>query len=127
MSTFLFNFKRQFASIVESGDKTQTIRKTRKDGRRPVVGDMVKLYTGLRTRKARLLRSAAVVRCRAVQMWYADYCIIVDGQRLTPGEATAFAKADGFPGVSEMVEWFRGIHYNMDGIFEGFVTEWAKP
>lgn len=131
MNTFLFNFKSQFAPLVEAGVKTQTIRQTRKDGRRPVPGDVVKLYTGLRTRGARLLRTALVVRCRSVRMWYDEECIhevgiIVDGHQLDQAEATALAQADGFTCLNAMLNWFDKTYPG--GTFDGFITEWEpKP
>lgn len=52
---FLINFKQQFAEMVESGEKRQTIRRERKGHRQIGKGDHLKLYTGLRTKQCRLL------------------------------------------------------------------------
>ncbi len=46
----VYNFKAQFAAAVERGEKTQTIRAPRKNGHAQV-GDTVKLYTVLPTKK----------------------------------------------------------------------------
>lgn len=55
------NFKEEFAPDVEFGSKRQTIRKVRKN---PIVaGEELKLYTGQRTKKCRLLK---VARCTRV-------------------------------------------------------------
>ncbi len=87
-----YNFRAQFAEDVESGRKTQTIRAERKDGRRPKVGDTLKLYTGMRTKACRLL---AVGRCTAVvPITIEPPCIYVAGkaygvhqrQIIEPGE-----------------------------------------
>ena len=58
------NFKAEFAPLVESGEKRQTIRKLRKDGRDPKVGDALYLYTGMRTKKCRKL---GIAPCESVQ------------------------------------------------------------
>ena len=46
-----FSFKAQFADLVASGKKTQTIRQTA----RAKPGDRLQLYTGMRTKKCRKL------------------------------------------------------------------------
>ena len=122
MAIFLLNFKKEFASRVESGEKRQTIRRNRKDGRRPQPGDTAKLYTGLRTRDARLLRAAPVAECLAVRMHIDDGIIIVDGRKLEIDEATAFARADGFGCVGEMEQWFLKQYQTYD--FEGYCVRW---
>jgi hypothetical protein len=122
VSIFLFNFKKEFISRVESGEKRQTIRRIRKDKRRPIAGDMVKLYTGLRTRAARLLQAANVVECMSVRMHIDEGVIVIDGRKLEKDEAFAFAKADGFVCIDEMMCWFRD-QYGTDD-FEGFCVRW---
>ena len=49
------NFRAEFADAVERGEKCQTIRAYRKDGRNPKPGDTLHLYTGMRTRACRRL------------------------------------------------------------------------
>jgi len=122
MAIFLLNFKKEFASRVESGEKRQTIRRNRKDGRRPQPGDTAKLYTGLRTRDARLLRAAPVAECLAVRMHLLDRVIIVDGRKLEIEEATAFARADGFECFGDLLQWFRDQYQTDD--FDGFCVRW---
>lgn len=123
MATFLFNFKREFVPDVESGKKRQTIRQTRKDKRRPVPGDIAKCYTGLRTRNTRLLRTSTVEECLAVRMHFDDGVIVIDGRKLEMAEAGDFARADGFPSVSNMLRWFKEQYG--PGDFEGFCALWA--
>jgi hypothetical protein len=48
------NFSEQFAERVKSGDKRQTIRRSKKCG----PGDTLQLYTGQRTKACRKLRDA---------------------------------------------------------------------
>lgn len=122
MAIFLLNFKKEFAPGVESGEKRQTIRRNRKDGKRPKPGDTVKCYTGLRTRTARLLRAAPVEECLSVRMHIDDGVIIIDGRKLNFGEANAFARADGFPTPIAMRKWFKDQYMTDD--FEGLCIRW---
>jgi hypothetical protein len=123
------NFKAKFAEAVEYGYKRQTIRAPRKDGRPHCrVGETLKLYTGMRTKSCRLLRTATVTRTAKVRI--EDTKMFIDGNRLPTMiherncETTdnKFAQADGFEdGFIQMAEWFRGVH----GLpFEGTVIYW---
>ena len=122
MSTFLFNFKKEFAPRVESGEKRQTIRRNRKDGRRPKPGDTAKCYTGLRIRGARRLRTETVVECMSVRMYIDERVIVIDGAKLDRDRAIDFAAADGFNCVDDMMRWFFDQYGTND--FEGFFTRW---
>lgn len=116
-----FNFQKQFAADVENGEKRQTIRAHRKDGRRPKIGDALQLYTGMRTKACRKLRDAA---CH-------DVCDIrIDENRVTvwsPQEfldPEALAKSDGFKSWAEMRDWFAKTH----GLpFKGIMVRWLVP
>ena len=122
MAIFLFNFKREFASAVEQGTKRQTIRATRADGRRPKVGDQVKLYTSLRTRNARLLKASTVTAVMSVRLIHKFGEVIVDGERFLTHQADVFAQADGFASKAAMLTWFREQYLGAD--FEGFCVQW---
>jgi hypothetical protein len=127
VSVFLFNFKAQFVEAIASGTKLQTIRHRRKDGRQPHAGDIAKLYTGLRTSKARLLREAPVVDCFPLNIDLAEMAsrrIISNGIRLNIGEGNDFAKLDGFQDSQEMFRWFKKTYPGMDW-FEGFCVRWS--
>jgi hypothetical protein len=124
MRTFLFNFKAQFAPLVESGKKCQTVRATRKDGRVPVIGDLAKGYTGLRTRSTRLLVSSPIVEAGRVLIDFRESTIALKGGRLTAFEAAEFARADGFESFPQMLAWFREAHQEDPDYFEGFYAKW---
>jgi hypothetical protein len=126
MKSFLFNFQKQFATKVESGEKRQTIRAFRADGRLPKVGDMAKCYTGLRTSGARLLVAAPVTKVSKVLIDFDEHVIALDCGRLDAGDAEALARADGFDSFAAMMRWFREYHKGaaIEGQFEGFMTEW---
>jgi hypothetical protein len=103
-----YNFKARFAGAVEQGRKRQTIRAV---GKRPApaVGDMIRLYTGMRTKQCRRLCD---VRVRAVL----DIRIAPTGRIYTSGieldsiERVCLAVNDGFSSVKDFIEFFRVTH-----------------
>ena len=120
---FTFNFKKRFAPAVESRQKRQTIRARRKDGRRPVPGEQVRCYTGMRTSACRVLGDFTCFVVSSIQI-YDDgerVAIVVDGNRLSFEETVALAKADGLNGRDDLIQFFSETH----GLpFEGFITQW---
>lgn len=112
-----FNFSPEFADAVASGEKCQTVRKTR----RGKAGDPAQLFTGQRTKKCRKLREDTT-------LCYVDYVHIAPGF-LTVGTAEkhagnvdAFARRDGFPDYAAMLAWFKK-KYGTDH-FVGYVHRW---
>lgn len=115
------NFSPQFAGLVQTGAKRQTIRKIRK---RPIRrGDRLYLYTGQRTPNATLLR---VEVCNGVSQVcigevHGRTVIEINGRKLRPDEAKRLAVADGFDNADGMVNWFRLRH----GLpFYGVMIRW---
>lgn len=96
-----YNFKSRFAALVQTGQKTQTIRKPRKYPTHP--GDYLKLYTGMRTKLCRLLNEGV---CTSVTPITIGAYIYLDGNRLSDTEAETLARADGFGGISEFISFF---------------------
>lgn len=62
-----YNFQKQFADDVESGKKTQTIRKAGKRNP-PKVGDALQLYTGMRTKSCRKLADVICTDIRVIKI-----------------------------------------------------------
>jgi hypothetical protein len=129
-STFVRMFKPQFAALVESGEKCQTVRPTPK--RMPKKGDRISLraWTGKPYRsKQRILRESVVGKVATIRMNYAVvdgmtwWEVQIDGQHIDSLEVTKFAQADGFADFTEMAEWFIAQH----GLpFEGIVIYWSN-
>ena len=125
------NFMRQFADAVRHGEKRQTVRAPRKDGRPHAKrGDTIRLYTGMRTKSCELLAEATVTRVVAIRI--EPTCMYLNGKMVPSAiydrncEQTdnAFAKADGFDSFMEMASWFDDVH----GLpFEGTVIHWDEP
>jgi hypothetical protein len=124
------NFAKQFADAVEIGEKRQTVRAPRKDGRAHCKrGDTIKLYTGMRTAGCRLLAEATVTCLARIRI--EPTCMYLDGRLLLSSiydrecEQTdsEFAVADGFAGFTEMADWFEETH----GLpFEGVLIQWDE-
>lgn len=116
----LLGFKKQFAPLVESGAKRQTIRAKRKDGRNPHPGDTLYLYTGLRTKQCRILGTAVCIGVREIVI--ARNRPILSGRHLLSVEAKEFAIKDGFSGYEAMATFFEKEH----GLpFWGLLIEWG--
>lgn len=116
-----YNFQKQFADKVASGEKRQTIRA---NGKRTHAkeGDIIQLYTGLRTKACRKLGEAV---CKGTTE------IFIDEHNVTSPCGTRpfilgddFAKRDGFKDKQDMIDWFRKTH----GLpFKGTLIVWEQP
>jgi len=120
-----FNFQKQFAPAVEAGDKTQTIRAMRKDGRRPEPGQTAYLYTGMRTSACRKLREGTIWAVNNIMIGHNGVLINYDEDGEYPineeYELNMFARADGFESWESMRDWFDKTH----GLpFEGNLIKW---
>ena len=114
---YVLNFQKQFIPSIESGAKKQTIRPIRKDNRQPKVGDILRLYTGMRTKVCR--RIADVVCTEIFPIRISQEGIIVIPGRLV--YLNRFAELDGFKSWEEMLEWFSKTH----GLpFEWLLIRW---
>ena len=116
------NFKKQFAPAVESGEKLQTIRARRQDGRDPVAGQTLYLYTGMRTKGCRKIGE---VICKETQQITIEEngMIIIGTHQLCVGEEENLARADGFKSAAQFRDFFRDTH----GLpFHGLIIKWNK-
>ena len=103
-------FKPQFAPLVESGEKRQTVRPIPK--RIPIEGQPISLraWTGLPYRsKQRVLREATIKEVRTVLI-ETDCVTLYDREAGYAPERGAFAVADGFSCWEEMRQWFEREH-----------------
>ena len=114
------NFQKQFAPLVESGEKRQTIRAYRKDGRDPKPGDTLYLYTGMRTKACRKIGEVKCKDAERIHIWVANMAV-GDRHGSTGSQCNAMAVADGFADFGEMLKWFEKTH----GLpFEGVLIRW---
>lgn len=122
MSTFLLNFQRQFAPAVLAGEKCMTVRATRKDRKVPAVGDVLALYTGLRTSGSRLLMKTPATCVWRIRMDFEERLVVVDGARLDSEALRLLALADGFANVDAFLTYFKDAA--CAPVFEGFAPHW---
>ena len=93
-----YNFQKQFVLLIENGEKRQTIRACRKDGRKTKAGNILYLYTGMRTKGCRKLKE---VLCKSVLQIVIDknHVEIQDGTfmvELNSIQKAALVFKDGF-------------------------------
>jgi hypothetical protein len=124
MRTWPFGFRKQFAPAVQGGTKLQTVRAERRDGKRPVVGDRVSLWSGMRTSSCTWLNHGTVTACFSVTLRFEDGALLFDGKQVSGIRAETFAQQDGFGTFAEMESWFHETHGPRD--FTGFCVQW-KP
>ena len=117
-----YNFQKQFAPLVASGQKRQTIRATGKR-RHARPGEALQLYTGMQTKACRKLVTPDPV-CREVlpvTMCEFNHIVLIhiDGKLIDDAEALAIA--DGFRILGEFMQFFR----NTQGLpFQGVLIKW---
>ena len=114
-----YNFKKQFVPLIESGEKRQTIRALRKDGRKPKVGKTLYLYTGMRTKDCRKLKE---VVCKSVtRIVIGRGYLRLNEVFLHSFEKLQIAFADGFKTYQEFQNFFEETH----GLpFRGYLIGW---
>ncbi len=121
------NFKKEFADAVESGEKTQTIRRVWK---RPIKkGDTLYLRVGMRASNGRRLRKVVCLGVTAVKIdeagvlvpWPKGHTLAGRMCRLVTFAMDDFAKKDGFDSVDAFLDFFRK-QYGLP--FEGVLIWW---
>ena len=121
-----YNFKPQFAPLVESGQKRQTIRQSDKGAAR---GATAYLYTGQRTAHCRKIGEGMITDVLPIEIGRhacsEPYASITerDGRRthLVHKNLDALARDDGFANGKEMAEWF-ATQYGLP--FIGYLHLW---
>ena len=114
----LYNFQPRFVPRILAGTKTHTIRSERKHPDKP--GNIMYLYTGLRTKRAQLLLCVPCIRVEAIRI-DRDRSVYIEGERLRPSECEALAKRDGFDNFADMMRFWEGRLP-----FTGQVYHWRK-
>jgi hypothetical protein len=129
----LYNFQPRFVPLILRGEKTHTIRAVRVHPDKP--GDTLHLYTGLRTKKAKLLMRVPCVKIEEIEIRHVPYdgtnvlargCkvpyIWIDGEKLSWDETQAFARRDGFRDFAEMLAFWMEPKNRLP--FKGHVIHW---
>jgi hypothetical protein len=131
-----YNFKARFIEPIRAGTKRQTIRAERLGrSRHARPGEVLQIYTALRTKRTELLGYATCVRVRSIRFEFSacrnigESRIYISGgegmpwRRFCPTSLDAFARRDGFEDWGELREFWALEH---DGVreFEGALIEW---
>lgn len=103
----LYGFKKEFAPLVENGFKPHTIRDLRKDDRHAKPGDMLQLYTGLRTKSARkLIPDPPCWAVFDIVICSGDREVYIGDQKMTEAELRFLINRDGFLDPDKFWEFF---------------------
>ncbi len=119
----LYNFQKRFAAKVESGEKCQTIRLRRKRPTRE--GEILHLYTGLRSKFSRLLRRAKCVRVLPIEIYF-DWVRVGPESLFLGVDLDPFARADGFADAEDFFRFWRDVHgLSVENPLKGFdLIQW---
>ena len=99
------SFQQRFVPMIVAGDKEHTIRAER--ARLFRVGDVLSLYTGMRTKQCRLLMRRTCTMVRSIQITEGQN-VIIDGEFLSFDEREQLAVKDGFRDFAHMMEFWEG-------------------
>jgi hypothetical protein len=112
----IYNFQARFAPFIQDGRKRQTIRALRAYPDAP--GDMLHLYTGLRTRKAKLIARHPCTRVATIVIC-ANLKVKIGRRTLSNRERNQLARRDGFKDFREMMRFWDGRRP-----FRGQIIHW---
>ena len=120
-----YSFKKQFGPPILAGTKAQTIRAERAGrSRHARPGEMVQLYTGMRTRQCRKLGEARCLKVLPINIDIPSDVIRAGTiWNRMPCDLDAFARQDGFSDWAEMRLFWRTEHPGID-LFVGVFIRW---
>ena len=99
------NFQKQFVPMIEDGSKYHTIRRKRK--KNPIkVGDVLYLYTGMRTKQCRLIKDVHCSSVVPVVIYPKLGRVVLDGKMLALDDVLWFAVRDGFANQMDFFKFF---------------------
>jgi len=123
-----YSFRARFVEPILAGRKRQTIRAL---GRRRHAqpGELLQLYTGMRTKACRLIGRAPCLEAVAVELRFGGGAApdaIAAGPAYIP-DLDAFARRDGFADWGEMRDFWRLAHPQAfaAGAFAGVMIRWG--
>lgn len=108
----LYNFQSRFVPFILDGRKMHTIRARRARSDKP--GSILHLYTGLRTKKAKLLLRVTCTRVEEIEILNGIFgdenhaSVTIDGQTLDRSEREMLAQRDGFSNFEDMIAFWNG-------------------
>lgn len=124
MTICLLDFQPKFVPLVESGLKPHTIRALRVDGKDPLPGDTLHLYTGLRTKVAWLIRREVCAYTVEVTIQPSAgnvHHVLLGGRPIDQHDVETLATIDGFQDGAAFVRFFEA-NYGLP--FTGLLIGW---
>jgi hypothetical protein len=117
-----YSFKSQFVPLVESGQKLQTIRNSRK--RHARVDEPIQLYAGMRTKSCRKLTAIDPI-CTGVYslIFHPGQKLEIGGFVLSDSAVEEIAIADGFKCAGDFWQFFGETKETIDR----FLIMWKIP
>ena len=100
-----YSFQAQFVKLIQDGSKHHTIRRRRKYPTKP--GDVLKLYTGMRTMKCLLISVAQCASVVPVKIYPEMGRVVLDGRMLSLNDTLRFAVHDGFANHMDFFAFFK--------------------
>ncbi|MCJ2051670.1 hypothetical protein [Methylobacterium sp. J-070] len=135
-----YSFKSRFAAPILAGTKAQTIRAERAGkSRHARPGELVQLYTGMRTRQCRRLGEAWCLEVLPIRLCFSRHGmaeLVQFGDRfIRPERTDDFAREDGFVDAEDMARFWWAEHGSAPRsddrftdpdtlIFEGVLIRW---
>jgi hypothetical protein len=100
----LYGVQKQFVPMILDGSKPHTIRRRRK---RPTkVGDVLYLYTGLRTKQCKFVLETTCTKIVPIVIYPNLGRVVLDGRMLPLDEVLKFAIKDGFANQMDFFKFF---------------------
>jgi len=98
------NFQNQFVPMVADGTKLHTIRRKRKN---PIkVGQMLQLYTGMRTKQCEMIAARLCTAVVPVVIYPNLGRVVLGGKMLSLDDTLRFAIRDGFANQMDFFKFF---------------------
>lgn len=119
-----YGFKERFRDPILDGTKGGTIRADRKRHARS--GEQLQLYTGMRTKQCKLICRLPCLAVEPLELVLRDpQSVRIGGRRILVrvDDLHIFAAFDGFRNFSEMIEFWRQEHDDLD-TFSGVHIRW---
>jgi len=122
-----YNFQGQFVPMILDGSKVHTIRRRRKHPTK--VGDMLCLYTGMRTKQCKLIVMTECVKVEPIAIIPNEKSLLIPNiyngwDWLSVSEINRIAHEDGFENVNDFFDFFK--RYREEVLYD-FEIIWWDP
>lgn len=121
------NFQMRFADLVKEGKKRQTIRRCRKDGRNIRAGQILFLYTGMRTKNCSMIDEVICKSSDAIIIDRYEHGVpkvFINGDQLDAMQIDELAVEDGFDNLLDFADFFVPLINGECELFRGYLIKW---